>query len=258
MQQPVPGDEDRVAAQRGRVLPPLAEHRLHVEDRRALDRHLDVVPGRRRAVLVRELHGLRVAVVVGVVAARVAQVDPADVRDVPCGVVAVPDHHELLVVRAAGADPHVQQRLRAALLQRASQQAVLPGGEPELLPVRAPDQTAYVDPTLVGAGEHLRDLAPGLAGEPLVGVALPVGEEDQVARAGRLETLVELGEVGRPVHQRPDHVALRPRLTTRVPGVEPGGPVAAFTLVEQPVGGVGTLGRVHTPSMPCGPRRVTR
>ena len=101
-------------------------------------------------------------------------------------------------------------------------------GEAERLPVRAPDQAADVDAALVGPTEHLGDLAAGLAGEPLVGVALPVGEEHQVAGAGRLEPLVELGEVRRAVDQRPDQVALGPGLVARVLVVEAGGGVAAL------------------------------
>ena len=77
------------------------------------------------------------------------------------------------------------------------------GAEVQPLGVRAPDQAAYVDTPLVGPAEHLDDLAARLAGQLLVGVALPVGEEHQVAGPGRLEPLVELGEVGRSVDQRP-------------------------------------------------------
>mgnify|MGYP003445818756 CR=1 FL=1 len=36
---------------------------------------------------------------------------PADVRDVSVGVIVVADHHELLVVRAAGPHAHVPQAL---------------------------------------------------------------------------------------------------------------------------------------------------
>ena len=93
-----------------------------------------------------------------------AQVDAADEGDVAGRVVAVPDHHELLVVRAAGADPHVEQHLGAALLQLLAEVAVLRGEEAGLVQVRAPDQAADVDPALVGAAEHLDHLAAGLAG----------------------------------------------------------------------------------------------
>ena len=165
------------------------------------------------------VEGLRVAAVVGVVAAGVAQVDAADVRDVAGRVVAVPDDHQLLVVRAARCAP----ACRAAPRRRAAAAAGRAGGsrsavKPSALRVRAPDQPAYVDAALVGPAEHLDDLAARLAGEPLVGVALPVGEEDQVAGAGGLEPLVELGEVRRPVDQRADQVALRPGLLAGVPG----------------------------------------
>ena len=89
---------------------------------------------------------LRVAVVVGVVAARVAQVDAADVRDVAGRVVAVPDHHQLLVVRAAQPHPHVEQRLGARAAGGCGRAA---GSRSEVKPsalrVGAPDQAADVD-----------------------------------------------------------------------------------------------------------------
>ena len=110
---------------------------------------------------------------------------------------------------------------------------------PIALGVRAPDQPADVDAALVGPAEHLGDLAARLAGEPLVGVALPVGEEHQVAGAGGLEPLVQLGEVRRAVDQRADQVALRPGLLAGVAVVEPGGGVAALGLGQQPVARVG-------------------
>ena len=124
--------------------------------------------------------------------------------------------------------PHVEQRLGATRLELAAEQPVLARGEAERVLVRAPDQPAYVDAALVGPAEHLGDLAAGLAGEPLVGVALPVGEEDQVAGSGGLDPFVQLGEVRRPVDQRPDQVALRPGLVAGVPVVEAGLGVAAL------------------------------
>ena len=62
-------------------------------------------------MVVVEVGGLRVAAVVGVVAAAVAQVDPADERDVVAGVVAAADDDELLVVAPAAPDPLVEQDL---------------------------------------------------------------------------------------------------------------------------------------------------
>ena len=56
--------------------------------------------------------GLRVAAVLGVVAAAVAEVDAADEGDVQLGPARVAQDDELLVVRAAEPDPHVQQRTR--------------------------------------------------------------------------------------------------------------------------------------------------
>ncbi len=229
-----------VAVERGRVLPPLAEDRLDVVHGRSGDGGHDVVPRRGVAVLRRHRRQrLRVAVVGGVVATGVAQVDAADVGDVAGGVVAVTDHHHLLVVRAAQTHPHVEQRLGTAVLEVLAQTAVGVGREAEPGGVRAPHEPAYVDSTLVGAGEHLGDLGAGLPGESLVAVALPVGEEHQVARDGGLEPFVELGEVRRPVHQRPHPVATAPRAVARVPVVEPCERVAPLGLRQQPRGRVG-------------------
>ena len=216
--EPVLDPPQRAAAQRCGVEPPLAEDRLDVVDGRTADRRLDVVPRRVRAVLLRQGLRLRVPVVLGVVATRVAQVDPADVRDVARRVVTVPDHHHLLVVGPAEPHAHVQQRLGTAPLQVATQAAVLLGGEAECLLVRAPHQPADVHPSFVGAAQHLGHLAAGLAGQPLVGVALPVGEQHQVTGARRLQPLVQLGEVRRAVDQRPDQVAGGPGLGPRDAG----------------------------------------
>ena len=250
--QPVLGPAQRAAAERRRVLPPFPEHGLDVDDGRPADRSLDVVPRRVVAVLLGQDLGLRVAVVLGVVAPGVAQVDPADVGDVPGLVVTVADDEHLLVVGAAEPDPHVEQRLRAALLEPLAEAAVLLGGEAQGLLVRAPDQAADVDAALVGATEHRGDLAARLADQLLVGVALPVGEEDQVALTGRLEPFVELGVVRRPVDERPDQVALRPRLLAGVVVVEPRARVAALARGQQPVG------RVRHEAHPARRRRTAR
>ena len=186
-----------------------AEDRLHGVHGRALDRDLDVVPGRAVAVLLGERLRLRVTGVVGVVAAVVREVDAADVGHVAGRVVAVADHHELLVVRPAGAHAHVEQHLGAAVLQLLPEVPVLGGEEAGLVEVGAPHQPAHVDPALVGPAEDLGDLAAGVAGQPLVGVALPVGEQHQVTRLVA-DRAVQVGEVGRAVDEREHQVVVEP------------------------------------------------
>ena len=68
---------------------------------------------------------LRVATVGFVVAAGVAQVDAAGERDISLGLVAVPDHHQLLVMRTA--EPHtlVQQHLSTRPFDRLAEMLVL-------------------------------------------------------------------------------------------------------------------------------------
>ena len=238
---PVGEAPPRCPGERGRVLPALTEDRLDVVDRRALDRDLDVVPGRVLAVLLGERLRLRVATVVGVVAAVVGEVHATDERDVAGRVVAVADHRELLVVRAAGPDAHVEQHLCAASLQLLAEVAVLRGEESGLVQVGPPHQTPDVDAALVGATEHLDHLAAGLPRQPLVGVALPVGEEDEVALASGLDGVVELAEVRRAVDQRPDQVARGPGPVTVVPVVEHRGRVRPLRHGQQP------LARIHAP-----------
>ena len=180
-------------------------------DGRPHDRHHRVVPRRPVAVLVGDPVGLRVAQVSMVVAAGVCEVDPADVGDVARRGVAMTDHHELLMVRPAVAHPHVEQRLGAAVLELLAQRAVLAREEADLVPVRAPDQPAHVDAALVRPGQHVDHCAAGVVGhQQLVGVALPVGEQQHVALAGGFHPLVQLTEVFRSVDQRPAEVALRP------------------------------------------------
>ena len=116
---------DGVVGQRVGVLPALPEHGLGVPDRGSADRHLDVVPSGPRAVHRGHRKRLRVAAVLDVVAPAVAQVDAADEGDVVLGPVAVAQHHQLLVVRAEAADPHVEQALAARLVDRLAELAVL-------------------------------------------------------------------------------------------------------------------------------------
>lgn len=226
----------RVAGGRGGVVPPFPEGGLHVVHDRPLEGHLHVVPGRPRPVLGGDLVGLRVTGVVGVVSATVTQVDAAQERDVAGRVVAVPDHDELLVVGAVAPYPHVEHHVGAALLEHLPETLVVLAGVPDRPRVRAPHQRAHVDAALRGAAEHLRQGAAGVVGELLVGVGLPVGEPDEVAGAGRLDALEQLGEVRRPVHQRPGPVPARPG-ATGMGVVDPGAGVAARGDVEEPLAG---------------------
>ena len=78
---------------------------------RAADLQRDVVPGRTGPVAPIHRRLLRIAQMARVVAAAVAQVDPADERDVRGRIVAMPDDEQLLVVRGQPADPLVEQHL---------------------------------------------------------------------------------------------------------------------------------------------------
>ena len=224
-----------VDGERGAVLPSLAERRLDVVHGRALDGHLDVVPGGGRSVGLRELHHLLVAVVVVVVAPSVTEVDPADVRDVPVGVVAVADDDELLVVRAAVAHSHVPQALAAGLVDLLTHLAVSVCAVAEPVPVGAPQQPADVDAALHRGDERGAERRARVVGEQLVGLALPVGEVDAVAGAQAADPLVELGEVGTPVDDGPDGVAAAPGRAVASHVVDPGVRVLPLLVGQEPL-----------------------
>ncbi|MGW1927002.1 hypothetical protein ACWCQ0_50385, partial [Streptomyces massasporeus] len=88
-------------------------------------------------------------------------------------------HHHLLVVRAAGPHPHVEQALAARLLDLRAEAAVLLLAEPETVQVGAPQQALHDDVPAGRLAQHRADLG-ALTGEPLVAIAAPVGEQEQV------------------------------------------------------------------------------
>ena len=147
--------------QRVGVLPSFPEHGLRVTDRGSADRHLDVVPGGPRAVRRGHRESLWIAAVLDVVASAVAQVDAADEGDVVLGPVAVPKHHQLLVVRAEAADAHVEEALATGLVDRLAELAVLLGAKAEAAEVRAPQQPADVGASPRGCREDSATSVPG-------------------------------------------------------------------------------------------------
>ncbi len=233
----------RVAGEPVGVLPAFPEDRLHVTDRRPADRHLYVVPRRPVAVGGRHLLGLRIALVGLVVAPAVAEIDPADVRDVEFRPVAMAQHHELLVVCAAGTQPHVQQALPAGRLDVVAEMPVLLLAELEPVQVRPPQQSLddHTPPGRVGErGGHLGTRTV----EPLVRVAAPVGEQQQIPVAQLAHRRHQLSEISRSVYHRAHLVAGAPGDAVGVAGIQPGVRVAPFLRGQEPATG----GRDHQPT----------
>jgi hypothetical protein len=139
----------------------------------------------------------------------VAEVDAACESDVTLGLVAVSDHHQLLVVRAA--EPHalVQQHLSAGLFDRLAEMLVLLLAVGELVEVRAPHQSLDHHSALGSLAEEFSDRR-ALVAELFVGVASPIGEEQIVARTQRLHFADQLVEVGRAMDQRLGAIADTP------------------------------------------------
>ena len=92
----------------------------------------------------------------------------------------MPQHHELLVVRAARTHPHVAQAFAAGRVDLLAEMPILLLAEGEPVQMRAPDQSLDDDPALGGRGEARRDTA--VSGPPAADrIAAPVGEQQQVA-----------------------------------------------------------------------------
>ena len=184
------------------AVPALAEGVLEVVHGRAAHLGLDVVPRRPRAVAVREVHHLRVAVVLRVVVAAVAQVDPAR-----------------RTRRRGRGHPGAGSR-------PASGDGCQPGGSarraaPGRRPRRSPGRTRRWLPRTAaapwaGSARAGRRPAPlGCAARPstsptaepgpsrqFVQVTAEVQEVDLVAGLGRVQLGAQPGEVAAPVHQR--------------------------------------------------------
>ena len=90
--------------------------------------------------------------------------------------------NELLVVAPAAPDALVEQDLAAGLVHLLVEREVLLLAEVRLRRVRPPEQPAHVHAAPGEVGEDVRELGAG-PDEPLVGVALPVGEVDPVVAA---------------------------------------------------------------------------
>ena len=182
-----------------------------------------------RVVPVLRGHLLRLAVpaVVLVVAARVAEVDAAGERDIALRCAWVPDHHQLLVVRPAESDALVQQHLAARPLDRLAEVPVLLLAVGELVQVRAPHQSLDDDAALGRRAEQLADRR-AVVTHLLVGISTPIGEEEVVPVAERLDVGHQPVEVRRTVNQRL-------RAATCAPGGNRGGRVASLFRSQKPV-----------------------
>ena len=132
---------------------------------------------------------------IGVIAAAVAEVDPADKGNVADRAVAVPDDHELLVVGAAKADALIEEHLASRFVHQRAEVAVLLGAEPEPVRVRPPEQAFDGHAATHGVAEDGPDLRVGAVAEAFVRVAAPVGEQQLVAGT---ELGVGPGRCGQP------------------------------------------------------------
>lgn len=215
----------RQPRQCSRILPALAEDILDVADGRTLQLDLHVVPGRCFAVLGRERSADGVTEMVGVVASGAGEVDTADERHVGLRGVPVSDDDELLMVAAEHENPLIEDDLAARFLQSKCQLPILRAGEPQCLDVRPPDHALDDSAAACHAGQGVLDRR--VVGQELLGIAAPIGEHDQIALAGLVESGGKGREVRLAVHERSDPVAFRPRF-------DPGIRVSPFLRAQKP------------------------
>ena len=217
--------------QRRRVVPALAEHRLEVADDRPVQLELDVVPGRRGAVL---------------------RGHPSD-----CGSPACASSSRRLWHRSI---PPANATSSSCPRATTSFWWWLPKGRTRWSSSTSPPASLTADPRLRFSSalnaspstcerhsspltrtsrcgcraEDRADLAAGLAGQPLVGVAAPVGEAQQVAGGQPGDHLGEPAEVRRAVHERPHVVAGGPGRPVGVPAVQRGPRVVPLLRRQEP------------------------
>lgn len=145
------------------------------------------MPSRARSVPLVQVDGLRVAPVPVVVTAPMAEIDPADERDVLVHATGSADNHELLVMRAEPADPLVQQDLTTRVVHDLPELSVLLLAELALVGMGSPHQPAHVDPSPDSFGKHRPQFGPR-SSQPLAGVPSPFEEPHLIPRteAGQL------------------------------------------------------------------------
>ena len=117
------------AVERRRVVPPLGEGERDVLHDGAAQLHLEVVPGRARAVVRRgQIGALRVAAMVGAVVVAVAEIDPTDERDIVGGRIRSQEDHDLLVEAAEVPDAVVEPDVAAGRVHHAGELQVASRG----------------------------------------------------------------------------------------------------------------------------------
>src|SRR4051794_7596522 len=137
-------------------------------------------------------------------------------------------------MRAQRTYAHVEEALAASRFDLVTKVPVLCCAELHAVPVRPPDQTAYVRTSLRRAGERVADLAARLV-QQLIRVTAPVREHQEVTRSQRVDHLQEGIEVGGSVDQRANAVALGPCAAGAGDTVDVGVRVSALLRPQEPV-----------------------
>jgi hypothetical protein len=244
--EPPPDGPQRVAMVAGSaVLPALPEGVVDVQDDRAAQLQLEVVPGRPSAVAGVDPDRVGVAEMPGVVTTAAGQVDATDEGDAAVRIVGAMDDQQLLVVAAEAAHPLVGDQLPPGPVDQRAHHPVGVLIEPDQGRMGAPQQPPDGH-SAAGEGSQQRPQLAARAGQLASGVDAPVGPIHPIPGAESGQQLVQPPEVGGPIHMHRDPVPSRPGLAVTVLGVDGRGRVATLVSGQEPdPGGIWSAGGVH-------------
>jgi hypothetical protein len=170
-----------------------------------------------------------------IVTTAVAKIDAANKRQVAVRLPGAPYDHQLLVVGADKADPHVEKHLAPSRVDHVPEVAVLLGAKAGEVAVRSPKQPFDAD---AASGRRRKARANGRTGtivESLVMIASPIGEVEPVALHQSFDHLQQSPEVIGAMDKSLDPISERPGTAVAAARIDPGGLIPAFPSREKPV-----------------------
>lgn len=175
------------------------------------------MPGRPPPVPRIDADRLLVSVVRLAVVPPVTEVHPSDERDV--ALTRPPDHHDLLVMAATTPHALVEEHLPSHAVHDLSEVQVLLLTEVLLVRMRPPHEPPHVAAPPAEIRQYVPQFGTG-PGQPFVGVATPVREQDEVAGAELPQAAFETAEVLLAVDEDADVVPGRPREPVGVSSID--------------------------------------
>ena len=231
---------------RSGIVPALAERLEELRHRRALHLRLDVVPGGTFAVTPIQVLRLGIAEVLVAITSAVAEIDPADERQILVRFVRSMHDDELLMMGTCSPDPLVEQQLPAGCVDDVGEFGLLLLVEAHPGRMRAPQQPSHLHPSPRQPRQQTGQVR-AVIGQLLVIVTTPIGQAEEVAGCECFRSLGETREIGASMDQRRHSVSLGPGATQAEPSTllgvqEPRVTVAPLTHASTPWSRATTLG----------------